>query len=92
MTFAYWEVAEGASIHEHRHPQEELWSVIEGEFEITVADESTLARPGTVALVGERTLACACVGRRRPSEVGSADSGGRRFESGQLHHRHSSPL
>lgn len=30
MTFAYYAVAAGASIHEHAHPNEEVWHVIEG--------------------------------------------------------------
>ena len=33
MTFAHYEFARGASIHEHFHPQKELYEVIEGELE-----------------------------------------------------------
>jgi quercetin dioxygenase-like cupin family protein len=32
MTFGRWEFEAGASIHEHRHPQEEVWLPIEGEL------------------------------------------------------------
>jgi unsaturated pyranuronate lyase len=55
MTLGYWEVAKGASIHEHAHPEEEVWSVIEGEFEITVAGETVIAGPGLVAVVPANT-------------------------------------
>jgi hypothetical protein len=33
MTFGHWEIAEGAAdLHEHEHPQEEVWNVVEGEI------------------------------------------------------------
>jgi len=51
MTFAYYSVTAGASIHEHAHPNEEVWHVIEGEFEVTIGGESRIAGPGCVALV-----------------------------------------
>jgi unsaturated pyranuronate lyase len=49
MTFGYWEVTEGSWI-EHEHPEEEVWNVVDGEFEIIIAGESMLARPGVVAV------------------------------------------
>lgn len=30
MTFAHYDFARGASIHEHSHPEEEVYEVIEG--------------------------------------------------------------
>jgi quercetin dioxygenase-like cupin family protein len=56
MTFGYWEFDAGSSIHEHSHPQEEVWFVIEGELEITVGGETRTAGPGGAAIVppGER--------------------------------------
>ena len=36
MTFAHYEFDAGASIHEHFHPQEEVYEVIEGELELTI--------------------------------------------------------
>jgi mannose-6-phosphate isomerase-like protein (cupin superfamily) len=33
MTFAHYDFARGSSIHEHHHPQEEVYEVIEGELE-----------------------------------------------------------
>lgn len=39
MTIAYWEVAEGAVMPEHSHPHEQVASVVEGRFELTVDGE-----------------------------------------------------
>jgi quercetin dioxygenase-like cupin family protein len=51
MTVAHYEFKEGASIHEHFHPQEEIYEVIEGELEITIEGVAQLAQPGIVAIV-----------------------------------------
>jgi len=37
MTFAYYMVAAGPWIHEHSHPYDEVWNVIDGQLEITIA-------------------------------------------------------
>lgn len=51
MTFAHYEFARGATIHEHFHPQEEVYEVIEGELEVTVGGITQIVRPGVVAIV-----------------------------------------
>jgi unsaturated pyranuronate lyase len=51
MSFAHYDIDAGSSIHEHHHPHEEVWVVIEGELEVTVAGETRKAGPGTVAVV-----------------------------------------
>ncbi len=51
MTFAHYEFVAGAAIHEHFHPQEEVWEIVEGEVELTVDGEAQIARPGSVAIV-----------------------------------------
>jgi len=51
MTFAHYDFAGGASIHEHFHPQEEVYEVIEGELEVTIDGVMQVARPGVVAIV-----------------------------------------
>jgi len=51
MTFAHYEFVRGASIHEHFHPQEEVYEVIEGELEITIDGIAQISRPGIVAIV-----------------------------------------
>ena len=51
MTFAHYDFTRGASIHEHFHPQEEVYEVIEGELEVTIDGVSQIARAGVVAIV-----------------------------------------
>jgi quercetin dioxygenase-like cupin family protein len=51
MTFAHYDFACGASIHEHFHPQEEVYEVIEGELEMTIDGVAQIARAGLVAIV-----------------------------------------
>jgi len=51
MTFAHYDFRGGSSIHEHFHPQEEVWEVIEGEIEVTIDGVAQIARPGLVAIV-----------------------------------------
>ena len=51
MTFAHYEFARGASIHEHFHPEEEVYVVLEGELELTIDGVPHTAKPGLVAIV-----------------------------------------
>ncbi len=51
MTFAHYDFKRGSSIHEHFHPQEEVYEVIEGELELTIDGEAQIARAGIVAIV-----------------------------------------
>jgi quercetin dioxygenase-like cupin family protein len=51
MTFAHYEFDAGATIHEHAHPEEEVYEVIEGELEITVDGVAARVRPGLVGIV-----------------------------------------
>lgn len=55
MTFAHWDFEAGASIHEHVHPQEEVWHVVEGELEVTIGGETVRAGPGMAAIVPMET-------------------------------------
>lgn len=55
MTFGNYEFDEGAIIGEHEHPQEEVWHVIEGRLEVTIAGESCIAEAGCVAIVPPNT-------------------------------------
>jgi len=41
----------GASIHEHSHPQEEVYEVVEGELEVTIDGAAQVIRTGLVAIV-----------------------------------------
>lgn len=51
LTFAHWDFTAGSDIHAHSHEQEEVWEVIEGELEVTIAGETQVAGPGMVAIV-----------------------------------------
>ena len=51
MTFAHYEFTTGSFIHEHFHPEEEVYEVIEGELEVTIDGRSHIAKPGVVAIV-----------------------------------------
>jgi quercetin dioxygenase-like cupin family protein len=51
MTFAHYDFVRGASIHEHFHPEEEVYEVIAGELEVTVDGVVEIVRPGLVAIV-----------------------------------------
>jgi quercetin dioxygenase-like cupin family protein len=51
MTFAHYYFKRGSSIHEHFHPQEEVYEVIEGELEMTIDGEVQIVRAGIVAIV-----------------------------------------
>jgi len=51
MTFAYYTVAAGAWIHEHSHPNDEVWNVIDGQLEITIGGETRIAGPGCAAVI-----------------------------------------
>ena len=55
MTFGYYAVAAGASIHEHSHANEEVWHIIEGEFEVTIDGETRVVGAGCVAAVPPNT-------------------------------------
>src|SRR5580698_8018017 len=51
MTFAHYDFRNGAAIHEHFHPEEEVYEVIDGELEVTIDGATQIARPGVVAIV-----------------------------------------
>jgi quercetin dioxygenase-like cupin family protein len=56
MTFAHYEFDAGSSIHEHSHPQEEVWQIIEGELEISIGGSTQRSGPGSVGIVPPDTL------------------------------------
>jgi quercetin dioxygenase-like cupin family protein len=51
MTFAYYTIAAGSSVHLHHHPNDEVWHVIEGELEVTLADEVRVLHAGQAAVI-----------------------------------------
>ena len=55
MTFGHYAFDAGATIHAHTHAQEEVWHVLEGELEITIADVTRRAGAGFVGIVPPHT-------------------------------------
>lgn len=55
MTFAHYDFEKGSSIHAHSHEQEEVWQVIEGKLEITIAGKKKVVGPGFVGIVPPHT-------------------------------------
>jgi len=51
MTFAYYEFEKGSSVHEHFHPEEEVWQVIEGELEVTIDGVAQVDEAGGAGIV-----------------------------------------
>jgi quercetin dioxygenase-like cupin family protein len=56
MTFAHDDFAQGSSVNEHCHPEQEVWQVVEGTLEITIDGVSQVAGPGWVAIVPPNVL------------------------------------
>jgi quercetin dioxygenase-like cupin family protein len=56
MTFAHYEFDAGSSIHEHSHPQEEVYEIIEGELDLTIAGVTQRLCPGLVGIVPANAL------------------------------------
>ncbi len=51
MTLAYWRIEKGAGIPSHSHPHEQVVNQIEGEFEMTVGEETLRLKPGMVVKI-----------------------------------------
>ncbi|TAI49699.1 cupin domain-containing protein [Flagellimonas allohymeniacidonis] len=51
MTWAFWDVEEGATVPEHHHVHEQIMHVVEGTFEFTVAGKTGIYEPGDVVVI-----------------------------------------
>lgn len=51
MTFAYWNIAAGSHLPEHRHVHEQVAHMFEGEFELIVEGVTMTLRPGSVVVI-----------------------------------------
>ena len=51
MTFAYWHIKAGASVHEHSHVHEQVVNGLEGTFELTVNDQPVTVGPGQIVVI-----------------------------------------
>ncbi len=51
ITVAHWEIEAGSELPSHTHPQEMIINLLEGEFELTVDDETRVLRAGAVVVI-----------------------------------------
>lgn len=52
MSFMHYTVAADAEpIPDHQHPNEEVWNIIEGSFEVVIDGDRRMVGPGDVAIV-----------------------------------------
>ncbi|HTJ43416.1 MAG TPA: cupin domain-containing protein [Kofleriaceae bacterium] len=56
MTFAIWELDAGAlPLHEHHHPNEEVWNIVDGEIALTIGGVEQILTRGMAAIVPPST-------------------------------------
>lgn len=55
MTFAYYTVKAWAWIHKHSYPNDEVWNIMDGQLQITIAGETDVAGPGCAAVIPPNT-------------------------------------
>jgi mannose-6-phosphate isomerase-like protein (cupin superfamily) len=56
MTFAHWDIAAGAApLHEHQHPQEEVWNIVEGELLLSIDGDERTVTAGQAAIIPPHT-------------------------------------
>jgi quercetin dioxygenase-like cupin family protein len=51
MTVAFWNIDAGAALPEHSHANEQVFTILEGEFELTIGGETRVNTPGAVATI-----------------------------------------
>jgi|SRR5665811_358934 len=51
MSIVFWEVEEGAEVHEHAHMNEQVMHVIAGRFEFTLDGETKMYHPGDLVVI-----------------------------------------
>ena len=51
MTMAFWNIRAGSAAATHQHPHEQVFCLLEGEFELTVDEKSAVYAPGAVVVI-----------------------------------------
>ena len=51
MTVVFWTIDAGAELPEHAHPHEQFTTVLEGQFEMTVAGETSQLAAGKAVMI-----------------------------------------
>lgn len=50
-SLAYWDIAEGAVLSEHKHPHEQVANMLSGRFEMTVAGKTHILEQGDILVI-----------------------------------------
>jgi len=50
-TLAFWEFRKGSVLEQHRHPQEQITHILEGELEMKIGDRIYFFTPGKVCVI-----------------------------------------
>ncbi len=56
MTLASWVFEPGIDLPEHSHPHEQITTVIEGQFELTIDGETSRLQAGEVAIIASGAI------------------------------------
>ena len=56
VTVVNWRVKAGSRAPVHAHPHEQINFVLEGQFELTIGNDSKILEPGTTAIVPSNVL------------------------------------
>ncbi len=51
MSFTYMDIKAGSSFPVEQHPNEQVMTMLEGEFELTIGDEVKVCKPGDVGVI-----------------------------------------
>ena len=51
MTLAFWRVEAGSALPEHAHPHEQVTTLLEGEFEMTIGGKTSVLKPGMAVII-----------------------------------------
>ncbi len=51
-----WEIRAGSQLPAHKHPEEQIANVVQGDFELTVGEETKLLHGGDTALIPSNVL------------------------------------
>jgi len=51
MTVTYFDIKKGYPAPEHNHPNEQISTIVSGEFELTIDGKTKLMKPGVVAVI-----------------------------------------
>ena len=56
MTFAHWTIRAGALLPEHSHPHEQVVNLLDGEFELTINEQTKRLKAGQVAIIPSNAI------------------------------------